>query len=253
MSWLWRAPFLRDGSLLYAAANVTLGAVELLAVLIARDHGSSSAAIGVAFAIIGAGGVASAALARPLRRRLTPRWSVLCEPWFAVAFVPMLLLCRSALTVGGVVAIMFLPMALSSSVVVGQRLTLTPDHLRGRVQASASFISGSIAWVGPLVAGILFQEVGETATVLTLAGWTIAVAGIATLSRGLRQLPRAAGVERRRRLRSSPILLAVMSPRHARTNRNQQDLGERAEPLVSSIRDRGSCVARPAEAAPGTS
>jgi predicted MFS family arabinose efflux permease len=189
MSWLWRAPFLRDGSLLYAAANVTIGAVELLAVLIARHHGASSAAIGVAFAIVGAGGVAGAALARPLRGRLTPRWSVLCEPWFSVALAPMLLFCRSALAVGLVVAFMFLPLALSSSVVIGHRLALAPDHLRGRVQASAAFIAGSIAWIGPLAAGVLFQAAGETTAVVALAGWTFAVAITATLSRGLRQVP----------------------------------------------------------------
>jgi predicted MFS family arabinose efflux permease len=124
---------------------VTLGAVELLAVLIARHHGASPAAIGVAFAIIGVGGLASAAVAGPLRRQLTPFRAVLIEPWFAVAFVPLLLLCRSALAVGVVVAIMLLPLALSSSVTVGMRLTLTSERLRGRFQASASCISGSIA------------------------------------------------------------------------------------------------------------
>lgn len=189
ISWLWERPFLRAGSFLYAAANVTLGSVELLAVLIAAHHGASSAAIGMAFAIVGAGGIASALLARPLRRRLSTRWSVLSEPWFAVAFVPFLLLARSALLIGAVVAIMFLPMALSTSVVVGQRLALTPDHLRGRVQASASFIAGSIGWIGPLTIGVLFQDVGETTTVLTLAGWTLAIAIAATCSRSLRQAP----------------------------------------------------------------
>jgi MFS family permease len=163
--------------------------VELLAVLIAHHHGASSAAIGVAFAIVGAGGVASAILARPLRGRLSARWSVLSEPWFAVVFVPVLLLARSALVIGIVVAVMFLPVALSSSVVVGQRLALTPDYLRGRVQASASFIAGSIGWIGPLAVGALFQGTGETTTVLALAGWTLAVAVAATLSEGLRQLP----------------------------------------------------------------
>ncbi|HEY6353222.1 MAG TPA: hypothetical protein VIY30_01925 [Burkholderiaceae bacterium] len=157
--------------------------------LIARHHGASSAAVGVAFAIIGTGGVAGAALARPLRRRLTPRWSVLCEPWFSVALVPMLLFCRSALAVGVVVAVMFLPLALSSSVVIAQRLTLAPDHLRGRVQASAAFVAGSISWLGPLAAGVLFQAAGETAAVLALTGWTLAVAMAATMSRGLRQTP----------------------------------------------------------------
>jgi hypothetical protein len=143
----------------------------------------------VAFAIIGAGGVAGAILARPLRGGLSTRWSVLCEAWFAVAFVPVLLLTGSALAIGIVVAVMLLPLALSSSVVVGQRLALTPDHLRGRVQASASFIAGSIGWAGPLAVGALFQATGETATVLALAGWTLAVAIAATLSAGLRQLP----------------------------------------------------------------
>jgi hypothetical protein len=89
---------------------------------------------------------------------------------------------------GAVVAVMFMPLALSSSVVVGQRIVLTPDHLRGRVQASASFIAGSIAWAGPLAVGQLFQTVGETTTVLVLAAWTGGVALAATLSRGLRQL-----------------------------------------------------------------
>ncbi len=189
MVWLWRRPFLRAGSILYAAANVTLASVELLAVLIARHHGASSAAVGIAFAIIGAGGVASAGLAGPLRRRLPARWSVLAEPWFAVVFAPVLLLAHSAPFIGITVAVMFLPLALSSSVVVGQRLALTPDHLRGRVQASASFIAGSIGWIGPLAVGVLFQEMGEATTVLTLASWTLVVAVAATLSGGLRQLP----------------------------------------------------------------
>jgi MFS family permease len=187
--WLWDRPFLRAGSILYAAANVTLASVELLAVLIARRHGVSSAAIGVAFAVIGAGGVASALLARPLRRRFSMRWSVLLDPWFSAAFVPVLLLAKSAILIGVVVAVMFLPLAASSSVIVGQRLALTPDRLRGRVQASASFIAGSIGWIGPLTVGALFQTAGETATVLTLAGWALAVAIIASCTRGLRTPP----------------------------------------------------------------
>jgi MFS family permease len=189
VAWLWREPFLRTGSLLYAAANVTLASVEFTAVLIARRHGASSAAIGLAFAIVGAGGVVSAILARPVRRRLTARWSVLSEPWFAVGFMPLLLVCHSAPLIGVVVAVMFVPMALSSSVVIGQRLAMTPDHLRGRVQASASFIAGSIGWSGPLAVGLLFQDAGETPTVLSLTGWALAVAVAATVAPGLRQLP----------------------------------------------------------------
>jgi hypothetical protein len=188
-SWLWHQPFLRAGSLLYAAANLTLGAVELLGVLVARHHGASSAAIGLAFAIAGAGGIVSALVAGPMRRRVSSRWAVLAEPWFDVIFMPVLLLCRSGVAVGCVIAVMFLPMALSSGVVVGQRLALTPDHLRGRVQASASFLSGTIAWLGPLAVGIIFQSAGETAAVLAVTGWTLVVALGATLAKGFRLGP----------------------------------------------------------------
>jgi hypothetical protein len=132
ISWLWHRPFLHAGSLLFAAANVTLAAVELLAILIARHHGASSAAIGVAFAIIGAGGVASAFVAGPARHRLPARWSVLCEPWFAVALVPVLLVAHSAALIGIVVAVTLMPVALTARSSSHSASALTPDHLRGR-------------------------------------------------------------------------------------------------------------------------
>jgi MFS family permease len=167
-AWLWHAPFLRAGSVLYAMLNVTVGAVTLLGVLVARHHGASSASIGLGYAIVGVGGVISAVLAGPSRRRLSTRLAVLGEPWAHA---------------------LFLPMALSTSVVVGQRLALTPDRLRGRVQAASAFISASISWAGPLAIGFVFQAAGETAAVLGLAGWAAVVALGATVSRGLRQPP----------------------------------------------------------------
>ncbi len=189
LRWLWQAPFLRDSSLLYGAANLTLAAVELLAVLIARHHGASSAAIGVGFAIIGLGGVAGAILAGPLRRRLPQRWAVIGEAWVSAICVPVLLVCHSPVLIGLVIAVMVLPMALSTSIVVSQRLTLTPDQLRGRVQAGASFIALSVAWIGPLATGLLFQGAGQTGAVLALTGWTLAVATAATFAKGLRHPP----------------------------------------------------------------
>ena len=191
IAWLWSHPFLRDGALFYAAANLTLSAIELLGILIARHHGASAAAIGIALAILGAGGVISTVIAGPLRRRMAARWAVLAEAYVAVPCVVALLACRSALAVGVVLGVQVLPVAVSSTVVVGERLTASPEHLRGRIQASASLISGAIGWAGPLAVGVLFQAAGETAAVLTLATWTALVAGAGTLSRGFRMAPAA--------------------------------------------------------------
>lgn len=191
LRWLWRIPFLRTGSLLYAGGNLTFTAVELLVVLIARRHGASSAAIGVMFAVMGASGIVGAFLAGPLRRRLSPRWTVLAETWMAVVCVPLLLTVDTPLLIGIVAGAMVLPIAASSSVVVGSRLTLAPEHLQGRIQASGFFLSVVLAWAGPLVTGLLFQAAGETVAVLALAAWTLVVAGAGTLARGLRRLPTA--------------------------------------------------------------
>jgi MFS family permease len=189
LQWLWREPFLRAGSALYATANVTIAAVELLGLLIARRHGASSAAIGGAFAIVGVGGLVGAAIANPLRRRVTARVAVLAEPWFYALLTPLLLVAHTPLTIGLVIATMFLPLRLSTSVIVGRRLALTPDNLRSRVQASASFISSTLSWTGPLAIGILVQYASETAAILTLTSWTVLVAAAATLAPSLRHVP----------------------------------------------------------------
>jgi hypothetical protein len=184
LRWIWGEPFLRAGAFLYAAINITFGAIELLALLILHHHHVSSAAIGVAYAIIGAGGIASALIANPLRRRLSMRRAVLLEPWGYMLLLPLLLVLDTPVTVGLLVAVMLLPMSLSTSVVIGRRLTLAPDHLRGRVQAGGAFLAGSLAWVGPLSMGLLVQYAGTDAAVIALTAWALATALLATAARG---------------------------------------------------------------------
>ena len=187
--WLWRQPFLRAGSLLYAALNVSLRAVELLALLIMRRHGASPAAIGGAYAIVGAGGLVGAAIAGPLRRRVTVRWGILAEPWSYALLSPLLLVLHTPATVGPLLAVMLLPLTLSSSIVVGTRLALAPDHLRGRVQASSSFLAGSVSWLGPLLMGLLAQYASEDLAVIALTGICLATAVLATVTRAFREQP----------------------------------------------------------------
>jgi MFS family permease len=189
MRWLWHVPFLRAGSILYASANVTINAVELLGILILRRHGVSPAAIGGAYSIVGGGALVGAALASPARRRVSARTGVLVEPWAYALLIPLLLVFHSAITVGVLIGLMLLPITLSSSIIVGRRLILAPEHLRGRVQASGSFLAGMFTWVGPLAMGLLVEYVSESAAVLALAAWALTAALAATLAPGLRRLP----------------------------------------------------------------
>ena len=185
LAWQWRRPLLRVSLLAYAAANVPLSAVALLVVLIARAHGDSATSIGVAFAIIGAGGVASSALARVLPHRAAGRKLILSAPCCAAVVLPVVLVCHAAPLIGVVAAVMFLPMAMASSNALGEGLSAhAPEHLREPIINSAQMAAGSISWLGPLATGALFQHYGETTAVLALTAWSLAVATVATATLG---------------------------------------------------------------------
>ena len=72
-------------------------------------------------------------------------------------------------------------------------MTLTPDRLRGRVQASSGLLSSSLAWLGPLSVGGLFQYAGETVTVAVVSGWVLILAVGATAAPSLRTIPQPPG------------------------------------------------------------
>jgi MFS family permease len=188
-AWLWRRPFFRTAVLLFAMGNPLFSGVYLLAILLAEDHGASSAAIGVMFAIVGAGGVIGALLAGPLGRRLTPRLALVCQEWVITAMLPLLLVAHAALAIGVIVAAAEVLTPVTNSKVSGLRIGLTPTHLQGRVQAASTFLAMSLGWLGPLAAGFLFQGAGSTAAVLAFTGWVGVLALIATLSSALRAAP----------------------------------------------------------------
>jgi predicted MFS family arabinose efflux permease len=188
-TWLWQRPFFRTAVLLFAGGNALFSGVYLLAILLAKDHGASSASIGVMFAIVGAGGVIGALLAGPLGRRLTSRLALVCQEWSITVSLPLLLIAHSALAIGVVVAATELLTPVTNSKVSGLRIGLTPSNLQGRVQAASTFLAMSLGWLGPLAAGFLFQGAGSTAAVLAFTGWVGVLALIATLSSALREDP----------------------------------------------------------------
>jgi hypothetical protein len=76
-----------------------------------------------------------------------------------------------------------------NSVVIGYRIAITPDRLRGRVNSVAQFIAQLISPLGPLVAGLLLSVTSERVTVGFFAAWLVAV-GVGTfLSKAIRAAP----------------------------------------------------------------
>ncbi len=187
--WLWSEPFLRAGSLLYAAANLSLGALELLVMLIARRAGAGSGAIGVMFAIIGLGGVLGALVAGRGSGRLSARWAIALEPWAVLAITPLLLIVHAAPLIGLLGAVIFITTPLSSATIHSRRIAFAPDRLQGRVQAGAGLIASCLSWIGPLAVGVVFEGLGPASAVLMVTAWALLVVLGVSLSPSLRHPP----------------------------------------------------------------
>jgi predicted MFS family arabinose efflux permease len=128
----------------------------LLAILLAKHHGASSAAVGAMFAIVGAGGILGAILAGSIRRRLTARSVIAGEQWVLVTSVLLLLLVHNALLIGVLVAAAEFGTPITNSLIAGSRVAATPDRLQGRVAAISAGVAMSLAWLGPLAVGFAF-------------------------------------------------------------------------------------------------
>lgn len=189
VTWLWRHPFFRSSALLFAVGNPLYTGLYLLAILLAKRHGASSGTVGVMFAVVGAGGLAGALLANRLRGAIPAGTVLIAEGWLLACSVPVLFAVRAPLLIGLVVAVCELPTPLTNSLVSGHRVAVTPDHLRGRVQAAGTLVTMSLAWLGPLAIGLAFQHAGATATLALVSAWALVLAVATTLTPSVRQGP----------------------------------------------------------------
>jgi MFS family permease len=189
LRWLWRRPFFRTCSLLFAFSNPIFTGLVLLAVVLAKRHGASSALVGLMLGLMAGGGLLGALLAPRLRRHLSARFVLIGENVMLVLAIPLLLAAHNGLLIGVILAAAELITPVTNSIVIAYRVALVPDHLQGRVQAATTLVSFAAGWLGPLAVGLLLQHAGSTATILTLTGWSLALALSAAASRAFRHPP----------------------------------------------------------------
>jgi hypothetical protein len=82
------------------------------------------------------------------------------------------------------------------AVVVGYRLTITPDRLQGRVASVDWFLSVSLAAAGPVAAGYLLSTIETRDTLLVVAGLLAVFAALGSWAPSLRQPPASASRHR---------------------------------------------------------
>lgn len=187
MRFLWSRPFLRTCALLFGLGNFIGPGLLFCVVVVGKQHGMSSTAVGALVASFG-GCVAIGSLVSPLvRRHLPVRAVILLELWAWVGCAVFLARPTPVVLIAGILPAA-LVIASTDSVVHGYRLAMTPDRLLGRSEAARTMVSLSIAPLGPLIAGLLLDR-SARATVGLFAAAALALAVWGTASPAIRRAP----------------------------------------------------------------
>jgi hypothetical protein len=185
---LWGHRFLRTCAFLFGLANFIGPGVLLAVVVLGRRQGLPGGRIGLLVAVFG-GCVLLGSFTAPLVRRLLPvRGVLLLELWTWTGCALYLVWPNVYVLTASI-----LPTAIAipstDSVVHGYRIAMTPDRLIGRVESVWSTISLLVAPLGPLVAGLLLDNVPARTAIAVFAAFGLALAVWGSLSPSIRTAP----------------------------------------------------------------
>jgi MFS family permease len=185
-AWLRRHRFLLDSTVSVSLGNLVVRANQLLVIVLATEHGIAPALVGVMLATAGLGGVVGSLIAPRFQRAFSPRdvvigaslaWAVLF-PLFTGTTNPYLF----GLAWGGAALVG----AIWNVVLGSYQLSVTPDHLRGRVASIGSLFGYGAFAVGSVVSGTLISLAGTDRATWTLRIAIVAVAAVTVLDPHIR-------------------------------------------------------------------
>jgi predicted MFS family arabinose efflux permease len=185
--WLWRRPFLRALLIWMGLSALAFNGIGLVILVLARSRGASSLELGLMFSIMAVGMLAGALATPRLIKNYSGRALVVTGAWTVTAAWFLLLPMHSPYLIGLLGAIAnFLAPAIGA-VLFSTIATDAPDHLQGRTTAGAIQISSMPAPIAPLAAGVLLGALGARHTVIAYGIFLVAMAVLATTSRGLKE------------------------------------------------------------------
>ena len=185
---VWQVPILRATMLTAPLVNFAFNGVLFTIIVALRQHGTSTAVIGLVQAAIMAGGLIGGLVAPRLQGRMSVRTITI------VMFVAETLLFGVAalLTPSPVVA---LPVALApllapagNAALFAVMLRRTPEEMRGRVTNTVSMVAMGLAALAPLVAGLLVQRTSGGWAIGAFAGAMAVATVLCLLLRGLQDV-----------------------------------------------------------------
>jgi MFS family permease len=186
LRWIWNQPFLRVTLLLISGNNFVSNAALILAIVIARQHGSSAAATGLLLTLASTGSLSGALLAPRLVQRLPVRTILIANRCLWAALIPQFAWVHNVYALGAILAVMLLMGPAGSTAVITSQMAITPEDMQGRASSARGFCTGLAAPAGTALIGYALVQLGLTASVLALTTSLVLMAAIASTSPSLR-------------------------------------------------------------------
>ena len=182
---LWDQPFLRTTTFLYGLTNFVGPGVLLGIVVVGERQDLSGGTIGALLAAFSGGLLVGSAVSGRLRRALSRRAILLLE-LCAWPLIVLFVAWPNAYVLAAAILPAAIAIPVTDSVVVGHRLTITPDHLIGRVESVRSTIALALAPLGSLLAGFLLGAFSPRVALLPFVAVAFVLPVWAALSPALR-------------------------------------------------------------------
>jgi hypothetical protein len=187
-SFTWGQPFIRVSALLYGLVNFTGIGLMFCLVVIGKEQGLSSAAVGGLAAVLAVCILVGSFLTRTVRRLLSTRAVLLLEIWCWLGCAVFLVWPRAYVLAAGLIPV-GLAIPSTDSVVHGYRIAITPDHLLGRSESLRSAIAWLLGSLAPLAAGLLLSGTTPRWTIAFFVVWGVALVVWGTRSGAIRRAP----------------------------------------------------------------
>jgi len=188
LRWLWRHPLIRYMAFLTAGLRVGNG-VFLIAIVVAQRQGASSTQIGLILGIGGIGATIGSLFSPLIQRRFSFGGAIIGVCWCEALLFLLLVTARMPLTLALVLFVLMLVGPSYDTVQFSYRLALIPDALQGRVNSVFRMIATTIQPLALALTGWLLERAGNTATILILGGWLVALAVVTTFNTHVRSAP----------------------------------------------------------------
>jgi MFS family permease len=184
---VWQVPLLRTVVITAPLVNFAFNGVLFTITLAMRQHGTSTAVIGLVQAAIAAGGVLGAIVAPRLQRRMRLRtMATVMDLAEALLFGAAALLIPSPLVAVPVAMVPLLAPA-ANAALFAVMLRTAPEEMRGRVTNTVGMVAMAMAALAPLTAGLLVQHASGAWAIGAFAATMIIAAALGLIMPGLRQ------------------------------------------------------------------